>query len=91
MVVARDILGINVIERPVKWAEVLAGDFVECGLCGTAAVISPVGHIVDGDVTVTFPDGAETSGPVMKKLRSTLTAIQAGEIEGPEGWVVKIL
>ena len=91
VVVARDILGINVIERPVKWAEVLAGDFVECGLCGTAAVISPVGHIVDDDVTVTFPDGAETSGPVMKKLRSTLTAIQAGEIEGPEGWVVKIL
>ena len=90
VVVARDILGMNVIERPVEWAEVLNGDFVECGLCGTAAVISPVGHIEDGETVVAFPDGLESSGPVMKKLRATLVDIQAGEIEGPEGWVVAI-
>lgn len=89
--VAKDYLGINVIERPVKFEEVTHGDFVECGLCGTAAVISPVGHIEAEGVNVTFPDGSETSGPVMKKLRATLTDIQAGKIEGPEGWVVKIL
>ena len=88
--VAKDILGMNVIERPVKFDEVLAGDFVECGLCGTAAVISPVGHIEGEGVDVEFPDGAVTSGPVMKKLRETLTAIQSGKIEGPAGWVVKI-
>ena len=88
--VAKDMLGMNVIERPVKFDEVLAGDFVECGLCGTAAVISPVGHIEGEGVDVEFPDGAVTSGPVMKKLRETLTAIQSGKIEGPAGWVVKI-
>lgn len=88
--VAKDMLGMNVIERPVKFDEVLSGDFVECGLCGTAAVISPVGHIEGEGVDIEFPDGAVTSGPVMKKLRETLTAIQSGKIEGPAGWVVKI-
>ena len=88
--VARDILGMKVDERPVKFQEVLDGEFVECGLCGTAAVISPVGHIQAKDVDVTFPDGSETSGPVMAKLRKTLTDIQSGEAEGPEGWVVEI-
>ena len=90
VVVARDILGMNVVERPVKFEEITNGDFVECGLCGTAAVISPVGHIKAEGVDVTFVDGAESSGPVMAKLRSTLTQIQSGDIEGPEGWVCKI-
>ena len=88
--VARDVLKMNVIERPVKFDEVLAGDFVECGLCGTAAVISPVGKIEAEGVDVTFPDGETTSGPVMKKLRETLTGIQTCELEDPFGWVVKI-
>ena len=88
--VAKDILGMTVIERPVKFDEVLAGDFVECGLCGTAAVISPVGHIEAEGINVEFPDGSVSSGPVMAKLRSTLTSIQSGELEGPEGWVVEI-
>ncbi|MGN0261619.1 MAG: branched-chain amino acid aminotransferase [Eggerthellaceae bacterium] len=90
MVVAKDYLGMEVIERPVKFEEIVNGDFVECGLCGTAAVISPVGHIKAEGVDVTFPDGAEHSGPVMAKLRQTLTDIQACKIEGPEGWVCKI-
>ncbi len=88
--VARDILGMNVVERPVKFQEVLDDQFVECGLCGTAAVISPVGHIEAEGVDVTFSDGADCAGPVMRKLRKTLTDIQSGELEGPEGWVFKI-
>ena len=88
--VAKDILGMNVVERPVKFEEVTNGDFVECGLCGTAAVLSPVGHIQAEGVDVTFPDGSESSGPVMRKLRETLTGIQSCEVEGPEGWVCKI-
>ena len=59
-------------------------------MCGTAAVISPVGKVVNGDDEIVFASGMEEVGPVMKKLRETLTAIQAGEIEGPEGWVVEI-
>ena len=90
VVVAKDYCGMNVIERPVKFEEVLNGDFVECGLCGTAAVISPVGHVEGDGVDITFPDGSETSGPVMKKLRATLTDIQQCKIEGPEGWVCVI-
>ena len=88
--VAKDMLGMNVIERPVKFSEVEAGEFVECGMCGTAAVISPVGHIKGEGVDIAFADCAETSGPVMKKLRQTLVSIQNGEVEGPEGWIVKI-
>ncbi|WP_283170972.1 branched-chain amino acid aminotransferase [Curtanaerobium respiraculi] len=89
VVVARDILGMKVDERPVKFSEVENGDFVEAGLCGTAAVISPVGRITKGDEVIEI-SGMEAAGPVMTKLRETLTGIQAGEIEGPEGWVVTI-
>ncbi|MDO4436434.1 MAG: branched-chain amino acid aminotransferase [Coriobacteriaceae bacterium] len=87
--VAQD-LGIAVDERPVEWAEVKSGAFTECGLCGTAAVISPVGEIHEGEDVVVFPAGHETSGPVMAKLRSTLTGIQSGELEDTHGWVCKI-
>jgi branched-chain amino acid aminotransferase len=84
-------LGMNVIERPVKYEELVAGEFVECGLCGTAAVISPVGHIESEKYgSVTFVDGAETSGPVMRKLRETLTGIQTGKLADEHGWIVKI-
>ncbi len=84
-------LGLNVIERPVEFAELVAGEFVECGLCGTAAVISPVGRIESEKYgSVTFVDGAETSGPVMSKLRATLTGIQSGALEDKHGWIVKV-
>ncbi len=89
--VARDMLGMTVVERPVKFEEVASGAFTECGMCGTAAVISPVGKVVNGDEEIVFgAGGMEHVGPVMQKLRETLTGIQDGEIEGPEGWVVKI-
>lgn len=88
--VGKELLGLNVVERPVKFEEVTSGEFVECGLCGTAAVISPVGHIKAEGVDVTFPDGAETSGPVMKKLRETLVDIQTCKADDPFGWVVEI-
>ena len=89
VVVARDILGMEVEERPVKLEEVK--DFAECGLCGTAAVISPVGKIVDHGKEICFPSGMDEMGPVVKKLYDTRTGIQMGRIEGPEGWVRRIL
>ena len=73
-------------ERPVRFDEI--GDFVECGMCGTAAVISPVGKVVWKDGEVVY--GMEHVGPVLAKLRETLTGIQSGEIEGPDGWVYQI-
>lgn len=88
-VVAKDILGLNVIERPVKIAEL--GDFAECGVCGTAAVICPVGKVVDHGKEICFPSGMEKMGPVVQKLYDTLTGIQMGRIAGPKGWIHTIL
>ncbi|MDE6123738.1 MAG: branched-chain amino acid aminotransferase [Eubacterium sp.] len=87
-VVAEEILGMKVEHRPVKLEELK--DFAECGLCGTAAVISPVGKIVDHGTEICFPSGMDEMGPVTKKLYETLTGIQMGTIESPEGWVHEI-
>ena len=85
MVVAKDILGLEAEEREVYFDEVK--DFAECGLCGTAAVISPVGKINDHGKEICLPSGMEKMGPVIQKLYDTLTGIQMGRIEGPEGWL----
>ncbi len=85
MVVAEKYLGMEVEEREVYLEEVK--DFAECGLCGTAAVISPVGKIVDHGNEICFPSGMEEMGPITKKLYDTLTGIQMGRIEAPEGWI----
>ena len=89
MVVAEKYLGLTVENREVAFEEVK--DFAECVLCGTAAVISPVGKINDHGNEICFPSGMEEMGPVTKKLYETLTGIQMGKIEGPEGWVHTIL
>ena len=86
--VAEKYLGLEVEERTVMLSEL--GDFEEAGLCGTAAVISPVGKIVDGDKEICFPSGMEKMGPTIQKLYDTLTGIQMGRIEAPEGWICEI-
>lgn len=83
--VARDYLDMETEEREVYLDEVK--DFAECGLCGTAAVISPVGKIVDHGKEICFPAGMEKMGPVTQKLYETLTGIQMGHIKAPEGWI----
>ena len=83
--VAEHYLGLKVEEREVLFEEVK--DFAECGLCGTAAVISPVGKIVDHGNEICFPAGMEKMGPITQKLYDTLTGIQMGRIEAPEGWL----
>ena len=83
--VAEHYLGLETEEREVYLDEVK--DFAECGLCGTAAVISPVGKIVDHGKEICFPSGMDEMGPVIKKLYETLTGIQMGHIEAPEGWL----
>ena len=67
--IARDILGLEVEEREVYFDEVK--DFAECGLCGTAAVISPVGKINDHGKEICFPSGMEKMGEVTQKLYDT--------------------
>lgn len=85
LTIAKDYLGLEVQEREVYFSEVK--DFAECGLCGTAAVISPVGRIIDHGKEIRFPNSGSGMGPVTKKLYDTLTGIQMGRIKGPEGWI----
>ncbi len=84
-IVAKDYLGLEVEEREVFLSEI--DDFAECGLCGTAAVISPVGKVVDHGKEICFSSGMTKMGPITKKLYDTLTGIQMGRIKAPEGWI----
>ena len=64
-------------------------EFSEAGACGTAAVISPIVGIQHGDNFHVFYSETEV-GPVTRKLYEELTGIQFGDIEAPEGWIVKV-
>jgi branched-chain amino acid aminotransferase len=86
--VASEILGLKVEERFVRLDEVR--NFKEMGLCGTAAVISPVGKINDHGTEICFESGMEKMGPVIQKLYDTLTGIQMGRLEAPDGWIHEI-
>ena len=89
MYVAKEYLGLEAEEREVYVDELK--DFAECGLCGTAAVISPVGKIVDHGKEICLPSGMTEMGPTTKKLYDTLTGIQMGRIQAPEGWIKEIM
>ena len=88
MEVAEKYMGLKVVQREVHFEEI--GDFKEVGLCGTAAVISPIGKINDHGKDIEIPSGMDEIGPVLKELRQTLVDIQECRIEGPEGWVVEV-
>lgn len=63
--------------------------FSEAGACGTAAVISPVSFITHNDHKHVFYSETEV-GPITKKLYDELVGIQNGDVEAPEGWIVKV-
>ena len=86
MYVAKEYLGLETEERDVYLTEL--SEFAECGLCGTAAVISPVGKIVDHGKEICFPSGMQEMGPISRKLYETLTGIQYGKIKS-SGWLDK--
>ncbi len=88
MYVAEHYFGMEVEQRVVYKDELT--EFTEVGLCGTAAVISPVGKICDHGREICIPSGMDEMGPVMTKLRSTLVDIQDGKMEAPEGWVIEV-
>ena len=85
MYVAEHYLGLKAEEREIPFSEVK--NFKECALCGTAAVLSPVGKVVDHGNEICFPSGMEKAGEITQKLYDTLTGIQMGRIEAPEGWI----
>lgn len=63
--------------------------FAEAGACGTAAVISPIGGIQNGDDYHVFYSETEV-GPITHKLYNELVGIQKGDVEAPEGWIYKV-
>lgn len=87
MEIAQRYLGLKVEERPVRIDEI--DEFVEAGACGTAAAISPIGSIFYNDKMYTFYGDGKEVGPMTRKLYDTLIAIQRGEHEAPENWLVE--
>lgn len=81
--VAKHYLNLEIEERPINVNEL--DNFVECGLCGTAAVIAPVGSITYNDKEYEFK-----TGPIVDKLRDMLLGIQKGAVEAPDGWIVEV-
>lgn len=88
VIVAKEYLNMEVEERKISKDEI--ADFAECGLCGTAAVISPVGQIDDHGKEIKFNGGKQEMGPVLTKIYDTLTGIQMGRLPAPEGWIYTI-
>ena len=84
---AKERLGMETIEGDVYINEL--DQFAEAGACGTAAVISPIGGIQYGDDFHVFYSETEV-GPITKRLYDELTGIQFGDVEAPEGWIVKV-
>ena len=84
---AKERLGMETIEGDVYINEL--DQFAEAGACGTAAVISPIGGIQYGDDFHVFYSETDV-GPITKRLYEELTGIQFGDIEAPEGWIVKV-
>lgn len=85
--IAKEYLGMEVEEREVFIDNL--DEFAEAGACGTAAVITPIGGIeYNGKLHVFYSENEV--GPVSKKLYDTLTGIQFGDLEPPEGWLVKV-
>ena len=81
--VAEHFLGMRTEERKIRKEEM--ADFTECGLCGTAAVISPVGEVDDHGTVYSFGEPH-----TLRRLREFLLDIQHGEREAPNGWITEV-
>lgn len=85
--IAEHRLGMKVEEGDVYVKDL--DQFKEAGAMGTAAVITPVGSITNGDEKLIFHSETEV-GPVTQALYDELTGIQFGDKEAPEGWIQKV-
>ena len=84
--------GIEVEERKLSIDEVLEayknGTLNEAFGTGTAAVISPIGELNDGETVMTLNNGE--IGPIAQMLYDSLTGIQWGKVEDTMGWTVPV-
>ncbi len=88
MEIAKKYLGLKVEARPVRIEEI--DDFVEAGACGTAVIIAPIGSIFYNGTRHTFYGDGKEVGPIIRKLYDTFIAIQRGDHEAPEGWLLEV-
>jgi branched-chain amino acid aminotransferase len=73
-----------------QWrADAASGRLVETMACGTAAVVTPVGTVVDAQAGE-FTIGGGGTGQITAKMRDMLTGIQTGKRPDPHGWVERI-
>ena len=84
--------GIPVEERQISVDEVIktaeSGEMEECFGTGTAAVVSPVGELRYENEKM--PISKNHIGELTQRIYDTITGIQLGRIEGPEGWSVEV-
>lgn len=84
--------GLPVEERRISIDEIEAahknGSLEEIFGTGTAAVISPVGHLRWNDHVMQIGDGG--IGEVSQKLYDTITGIQLGDIPDKNNWTVEV-
>ncbi len=80
-------LGLEVEQRQVEYDELPT--FEECGACGTAAVISPIGNIYDpaNDSTINY---GESVGEYSHAMYDRLQDIQYGRYEDKYGWTIVV-
>jgi branched-chain amino acid aminotransferase len=85
-------LGYTVEERALSIDEVMegarSGKLTEAFAAGTAAVVSPVGEIVDGHRKVHIGHGE--AGEVARRLAEVLGDIRSGRAPDPYGWVLRV-
>ena len=86
LVIAREILHMEVRERSISIKDFLKADEVFCS--GTAVVVTPVGKITTNNASTTI--NKNKMGPITQKIREILLGIQREEIEDPFGWIYPI-
>jgi branched-chain amino acid aminotransferase len=79
--------GLKVMRGPIALDDL--GQFAEVGACGTAAVITPVQAVHDGDRVTRFGEKG-VAGATLTRLYKTLQGIQYGEIPDAHGWLVPV-
>ena len=84
--------GYEVEERRISAEELFQaakdGTLEEAWGTGTAAVVSPIGELAEGDEKAII--NHNEIGPVTQKLYDTLTGIQWGRVPDPHGWIMKL-
>jgi branched-chain amino acid aminotransferase len=78
-------MGLKIEKRHVPVEEL--AEFDEAGTCGTAAVLTPIGKVVDIEKNITYTISKDGKpGPISTKLYEQLVSIQYGEISDNYGW-----